>query len=153
MVGVQMVKEGIESVIVDNVNGVFVSVGGLQLGELNNTEQDPSKVAIFAIAAHTIDPTKDPAMMDRINTMKDLYRYSILIFAAILAIFLIYQSLDPDDAAKILETATGNYGYVSSTDMVKYFVNTCGWLLLGPAIFSDRLKLIIFLSKVRCSQF
>lgn len=140
-VGVQMVKDGIEAVMVDNINGLFVGAGGLQLGDLNDTEKDNSQVAIFAITAHTIDPTRDPAMMARIATMRDIYIYAIKLFAGILALFLIYQAVDPDDSAKTLEEFTGTYGYVSPMDMAQYFVKTCGWLLIGPALFFGALKI------------
>ncbi len=144
--GSLMVQHGIENTVLDNINKVFVSVGGLQLGSLNDTDgKDSSQVAIFAIAAHTIDPTKDPAMMARITTMRDIYIYAILIFAAILALFLIYQILVPDESAKLLEDFTGNYTYIAPSDMVKYFLNTCGWLLFGPGILYASLQINNFL--------
>jgi len=139
--GAQMVKNGIESVVVDNVNDLFVGVGGLQLGELNDSDEDNSQIAIFAIAAHTIDPTKDSAMMERIETMREIYIYAILLFAGILALFLICQSIDPDKSAELLEQVTGNYNYVAASDMARYFINTCGWLLLGPGLFFGALKI------------
>ena len=144
--GTQMIKDGIESVIIDNVNNLFASFGGIQLGELNNTtEKDSSQVAIFAIAAHTIDPTKDQTMVDRIATIRDIYIYAILLFGGILAIFLIFQAVDPEDSAKTLEEFTGTYGYVAAADMAKYYINTCGWLLLGPGLFFATLKINNFL--------
>lgn len=139
-VGAQMIKKGLESTVVDNVNKLFASAGGLQLGDLNNTEHDASEIAIFAVTAHTIDPTRDPAMMDRINTMKDIYIKAILLFGGLLALFLIYQTVDPSESAKILEDFTGTYGYVAVGDMAKYYANTCFWLLFGAAIFFGGLK-------------
>ena len=137
--GAQMIKEGLESTVVENVNDLFTGVGGLQLGEVEDKE-DNSQIAIFAIAAHTIDPTRDPAMMDRIATTRDIYIYAIFLFGGILALFLIYQSVDPDDSAKLLEDFTGRYGYVAVSDMAKYYINTCGWLLLGTGLFFGSLK-------------
>lgn len=136
--GAQMIKEGLESTVVDNVNKLFTGVGGLQLGEVD--DKDNSQIAIFAIAAHTIDPTRDPAMMDRIATTRSIYIYAIFLFGGILALFLIYQAVDPDDSAKLLEDFTGNYGYVAVSDMAKYYINTCGWLLLGVGLFFGALK-------------
>ena len=140
-VGAQMIKDGIEHTVVDNVNSLFVGVGGLQLGEVNDSDKDNSQIAIFAIAAHTIDPTKDAAMMERIANSRDIYVYAILLFGALLAIFLIYQSFDPDESAKILEQVTGNYNYVAASDMAKYYLRTCGWLFLGPGLFFGSLKI------------
>lgn len=139
-VGAQMIKEGLESTVVDNVNKLFASAGGLQLGDLNNTEHDASEIAIFAVTAHTIDPTRDPAMMDRINTMRDIYIKAILLFGGLLALFLIYQTVDPSESAKILEDFTGTYGYVAVGDMVRFYGNTCFWLLFGVALFFGGLK-------------
>jgi hypothetical protein len=94
--GKVMIKEGLEYLIVDNLNKVFIGVGGLQLGEVNTTtDKDASQVAIFAVAAHTIDPTRDPSMMATVATMRNIYINAILIFGAILALFLIYQAIDP----------------------------------------------------------
>jgi hypothetical protein len=139
-VGAQMIKEGLESTVVDNVNNLFASAGGLQLGDLNSTEQDASEIAIFAVTAHTIDPTRDPAMMDRINTMRDIYIKAILLFGGLLALFLLYQAVDPSESAKLLEDFTGTYGYVAVGDMVKYYAYTCFWLLFGVALFFGGLK-------------
>lgn len=139
-VGAQMIKEGLESTVVDNVNNLFASAGGLQLGDLNNTEQDASEIAIFAVTAHTIDPTRDPAMMDRINTMRDIYIKAILLFGGLLALFLIYQAVDPSESAKLLEDFTGTYGYVAVGDMAKYYAYTCFWLLFGVALFFGSIK-------------
>ncbi len=145
-VGAQMIQDGIENTVIDNVNEVFTGVGGLQLGDLNDSKDvDNSQVAVFAIAAHTIDPTKDPSMMERIATMRNIYIRAILIFAAILALFLIYQQVNPEDSAEMLETVTGSYGYVAVSDMVKYYLNTCGWLLLGPGLFFGAIKINNFL--------
>jgi hypothetical protein len=142
--GAQMIQDGLENTVINNVNNVFAGVGGLQLGTVNST-QDGSEVLIFAVAAHTIDPTKDPAMMARIDTMREIYIYAILLFAGILALFLIYQSVCPDDSAKMLEDFTGTYGYVAASDMAKYFINTCGWLLLGPGLYFGAIKINNFL--------
>ncbi|MDD3067963.1 MAG: hypothetical protein PHF13_03705 [Acholeplasmataceae bacterium] len=143
--GAQMIKDGLEKTIVDNVNDLFAGVGGLQLGELSSNETDNSQVAVFAVAAHTIDPIRDPAMMARLETMRDIYIYAILLFAGILALFLIYQSISPEDSAELMQDFTGTYGYVAASDMAKYFINTCGWLLLGPALFFGTLKINNFL--------
>jgi len=142
--GAQMIQDGLENTVINNVNNVFAGVGGLQLGTVNSTH-DGSEVLIFAVTAHTIDPTKDPAMMARIDTMRDIYIYAILLFAGILALFLIYQSVNPDDSAKMLEDFTGTYGYVAASDMAKYFINTCGWLLLGPGLYFGAIKINNFL--------
>jgi len=139
-VGAQMIKKGLESTVVDNVNKLFTRAGGLQLGDLNNTEHGASEIAIFAVTAHTIDPTRDPAMMDRINTMRNIYIKAIMLFGGILALFLIYQTIDPSESAKILEDFTGTYGYVAVGDMVRFYGNTCFWLLFGAAIFFGGLK-------------
>jgi hypothetical protein len=80
-------------------------------------------------------------MMAQIETMRDIYVYAILLFGAILALFLLYQIVEPDDSAKVLEDFTGTYGYVAIQDMGKYYINTCGWLLLGPALFFGTIKL------------
>jgi len=144
--GVLMIKKGLEGTVVDNVNKLFVGFGGMQLGALNGTkEMDESQVAIFAVAAHTLDPTRDPATMSRIATMRDIYIYAILIFGAFLALFLIYQIISPDESAKLLEDFTGNYTYIAPTDMIKYFANTCGWLLFGPSILYASLQINNFL--------
>jgi hypothetical protein len=140
--GKVMIKEGLEYLIVDNLNKVFIGVGGLQLGEVNTTiDKDASQVAIFAVAAHTIDPTRDPAMMATVATMRNIYINAILIFGAILALFLIYQAIDPDESAKIIDGFTGNYTYVAPFDMAKYYITTCGWLLLGPSILYASLSI------------
>jgi len=144
--GELMIQKGIENTVLDNVNNIFVGVGGFQFGAVNDTNgKDSSQVAIFAVTAHTMDPTKDPAMMARIATMRDIYIYAIMIFAAILALFLIYQTVFPDESAQLLEDFTGNYTYVAASDMVKYFINTCGWLLLGPALYFGSIKINNFL--------
>ena len=139
-IGAQMIKKGLESTVVDNVNKLFAHAGGLQLGDLNNTEHGASETAIFAVTAHTIDPTRDPAMMDRINTMRDIYIKAILLFGGLLALFLLYQAADPSESAKILEDFTGTYGYVAVGDMAKYYAHTCFWLLFGVALFFGGLK-------------
>ena len=139
-VGAQMIKKGLENTVVDNVNKLFTRAGGLQLGDLNNTEHGASEIAIFAVTAHTIDPTRDPAMMDRINTMRNIYIKTIMLFGGVLALFLIYQTRDPSESAKILEDFTGTYGYVAVGDMVRFYGNTCFWLLFGAAIFFGGLK-------------
>lgn len=139
-VGAQMIKEGLESTIVGNINTLFAGAAGLQLGDVNSTGRDASEIAIFAVAAHTTDPTRDPAMMDHINTMRDIYIKAILLFGGLLALFLLYQTVDPGESAKLLEDFTGTYGYVAVGDMVRFYGNTCFWLLFGAAIFFGGLK-------------
>lgn len=138
--GAQMIKEGLESTIVGNINTLFSGAGGLQLGDVNSTGRDASEIAIFAVAAHTTDPTRDPAMMDRINTMRDIYIKAILLFGGLLVLFLLYQTVDPGESAKLLEDFTGTYGYVAVGDMARYYAYTCFWLLFGVAIFFGSLK-------------
>ena len=130
--GAQMIKDGIEQTIIDNINTLFVSVGGMQLGEVEGKDQ--TQTAIFAVTAHTMDPTKDPEMMSRINVMRDIYIRAILIFGAALAIFLIYQSACPEDSAEFLSDFNGRK-YIAPAEMGSYFVKTCAWLLFGPALF------------------
>jgi len=130
--GAQMIKAGLENTIIDNINALFVSVGGMQLGDVEG--KDRTQTAIFAVTAHTIDPTKDPKMMSRINMMRDIYIRAILIFGAALAIFLIYQSVCPEDSAEFLSDFNGRK-YIAPAEMGSYFVKTCAWLLFGPALF------------------
>jgi len=135
-----MIKNGLSGWIIDIINGAISGIGGVSLGSLNETDVGASETAIFAVTAHTIDPEKDPAMMKRISREREIYIYAILIFGALLAIYLILQAVDPEDAAEILETVTGKYGYVAVSDMAKFYINTCLWLVLGMESYFGVIK-------------
>lgn len=140
--GEEMIQNALKNTAVDTVNGVVSGVGGVQLGDLNDTEsRGGSEVAVFAIAAHTVDPTRDPAMMDQLATTRDIYIKAILLFGGLLAIFLLFQVARPDAAASLLEEMTGTYGYVAVNDMVTYFGSNCFWLLLGPGLYFGSIKI------------
>jgi hypothetical protein len=133
--GEEMIINAISRLIV-NFADLFVNgLGGVQTGKLNNTNVSGEKVAIFAVVAHTIDPTTDPATMKDVGDFKQFYVYIIVIFALLLALFLLFQQVRPHNAAQIVETVTGQYGYVDLDEMISYYAVTCGWLLFGPLEF------------------
>lgn len=139
--GEEMIQNALKNTAVDTVNGIVAGVGGVQFGDLNDTDsRSSSEVAVFAVAAHTIDPTRDPAMMGQLATTRDIYIKAILIFGGLLAIFLLFQVVRPEDSAKLLEEMTGTYGYVAVNDMASYFGSNCFWLLLGPGLFFGAIK-------------
>ena len=126
--GEEMIINAISRLIV-NFADLFVNgLGGVQTGKLNNTNVSGEKVAIFAVVAHTIDPTTDPATMKDVGDFKQFYVYIIVIFALLLALFLLFQQVRPHNAAQIVETVTGHYGYVDLDEMTAIpvlTVNTC----------------------------
>lgn len=135
VLGEEMIKNALNQFIVDCVNSVLSGFGGTQMGTLEDGTHDGSEVAVFAVAGHTVDPSRDPAMMEDVATTRSIYTNAVLILGAFLAIFLIVQTVYPDESASFLESVTGNYGYISVLDMVKFYINTCSWLFLGPALF------------------
>lgn len=133
--GIEMIKKAIGGLIVDFANMFVDGFGGVRTGQLNNTNISGEKVAIFAIAAHTIDPTTDPTTMKDVGDFKQFYVYGVVIFALLLALFLLFQQVRPHNSAQIVETVTGQYGYVDLDELISYYAVTCGWLLLGPLEF------------------
>lgn len=134
-VGEEMIINAFSRLIVNFANMFLNGLGGVRTGQLNDTNVSGEKVAIFAVVAHTIDPTTDPATMQDVANIKQVYVYFVILFALLLALFLIFQQIQPHRAAQIVETVTGQYGFVGIDEMIEYYAVTCGWLLFGPAQF------------------
>jgi len=134
-VGEEMIINAINRLIINLCNKLVDGLGVVKTGSLNGTNTSSEKVAIFAVAAHEVNLTGDPATMKDVNDMKDFYIYMLSLVGILFAIFLVLQQVRPNEAAKIVEMATGQYGYVHTNDLAEYFVFTGGWLLLGPMEF------------------
>jgi len=134
--GEEMIKNALGGLIVDFANLFISRLGGVRTGQLNDSANlSGEKVAIFAIAAHVLDPTTDPSTINDVKDFKQLYIYAVVIFALLLALFLLFQQMRPHNAAQLVETVTGQYGYVAIDEMISYYTVTCGWLLFGPMEF------------------
>ncbi len=133
--GEEMIKNAASGLILGFADMFVKGLGGVQTGQLDGTGASSEQVAIFAVVAHTIDPTTDPSTMDDIATVKQIYIYGMVLFALLLALFLLFQQLRPHSAAQIVETITGQYGFVAIDEMVEYYCVTCGWLFFGPMVF------------------
>jgi hypothetical protein len=145
-VGEEMIKNALSGLIVSFANMIVRGLGGVQTGQLNDSANvSGEKVAIFAVAAHTIDPTTDPTTMQDVDSFRQIYIYFVILFALLLALFLIFQQFNPHRAAQVVETVTGSYGFVGLDDMAEYYTVTCGWLLFGTGEFYAALWLNNFL--------
>jgi hypothetical protein len=133
--GEEMIINAINRLIINLCNKLVDGLGVVKTGSLDGSNTSSEKVAIFAVAAHEVNLTGDPATMKDVNDMKDFYIYMLSLVGILFAIFLVLQQVRPNEAAKIVEMATGQYGYVHTNDLAEYFVYTGGWLLLGPMEF------------------
>jgi hypothetical protein len=133
--GEEMIINAINRLIINLCNKLVSGLGVVKTGSLDGSNTSSEKVAIFAVAAHEVNLTGDPATMKDVNDMKDFYVYMLVVVGLLFAIFLVLQQVSPGQAAKIVEMATGQYGYIHSNDLAEYFVFTGGWLLLGPMEF------------------
>lgn len=128
--------------IVSICNGILRGFSGVETGQFEDSENyTGEQVAIFAVAAHSVDPTQDPVIMSEAENTKQVYIWGMKFFALLLAGFMIFQQIWPSAARDVVGTFRGQPGYVTIDEMIEYYVIVCFWFLLGPGLLYGALWL------------
>jgi len=140
--GEEMIINALSKLIVDFCNDMLAGMGGVSTGQLNDSgNYSGEQVAIFAVAAHSIDPTTDPIIMEEVENTKQIYIWGMKFFGLLLTAFLLFQQMWPSKARDIVGTVRGQPGYVTVDEMAEYYIIVCLWFLLGPAVLYGSLYL------------
>jgi len=146
--GEEMIVNAFSRILVYLANGMLTGLGGVETGKLNNSENyTGEQVAIFAIAAHSIDPTQDPVIMQEVENTKQVYSYGMKLFALLLTLFMLFQQLWPSKASHVVGTFRGQPGYVTIDEMAEYYITVGLWFLIGPSILYGALFLNNYLTQ------
>lgn len=130
------IDNAITGFIVNLCDNFLNGVGGAKSGQLNNSSNyTGDQIAIFAVAAHSMDPANDTATQGAVNQCKQVYGWGMFFCGLCLTIFLLFQQVDPKHSSKMVGVVNGGKpGYVATDEMIEYFLTVCGWLVLGPAV-------------------
>ncbi|HIH75145.1 MAG TPA: hypothetical protein HA306_08265 [Methanosarcina sp.] len=140
--GEEMITNAISKLIIDFCNDMLAGMGGVYTGQLNDSENYiGEQVAIFAVAAHSIDPTQDPVILEEVEKTKQVYIWGMKFFGLLLTAFLLFQQMWPSKASEMVGTFRGQPGYVTVDEMAEYYIIVGLWFILGPALLYGSLYL------------
>jgi len=133
--GEEMIVNAVSQVIVNFANSIVTGIGGVETGKLDNSSNySGEQVAIFAVAAHTIDPLNDPGLMQEVENTKEIYTYGMVILGILLTLFLLFQAAFPGEASNVVGAVRGQPGYATIGELGEYYITVGLWFLAGPAI-------------------
>lgn len=138
----------LSEVIVNFCNDILRGLNGVETGNLEDSENyTGEQVAIFAVAAHSIDPAEDPVVKQEVENTKEISVWGMKFFALLMALFMIFQQLWPSAARDVVGTVRGQPGYVTVEEMAEYYFIVCFWYLFGISILYGALDLNNFLTQ------
>lgn len=146
--GEEMIINAVSRLIVEFANDMLTGLGGVNTGQLNDSgNYSGEQVAIFAVVAHSIDPTQDPVILEEVEKTKMVYIWGMKFFALLLAAFLLFQQVWPSKASEAVGVFRGQPGYVTIDEMAEYFIIVGLWFILGPALLYGSLWLNNYLTQ------
>jgi len=133
--GEEMIVNAFSKIIVSFANDILTGIGGVETGKLENSENySGEQVAIFAVAAHTIDPMNDPGLMDEVEKTKETYIFGMVFFGLLITLFLLFQAVAPGTSSNLVGMVRGQPGYATAGELLQYYITVCFWFLAGPTI-------------------